>query len=217
MVLFQFYGGSSNWGGGMFNDFVYWLDYWGVRDIILPFILIFTIFFAVMQKISLFGPKSRKYNVVLSLAISLLVIIPHAIGMYPAETDVINIINDSIPEVALLVIVVVLVLMMLGMVAGKTVKPGAGVLNIIAAASVIVLLLIFANSIFPMPVLSYIDPAIQSLLVILLVFGLIIYWVAGPSKPSGVSSRFWFGPRTTEEETAMQKEHKDYEESLEKD
>jgi hypothetical protein len=218
MVLFQFYGGTrSFWGGGMFNDFVYWLDYWGVRDIILPFILIFTIFFAVLQKIRLFGPKSRKYNVVLSLAISLLVIIPHATGLYPAETDVINIINDSIPEVALLVIVVVLVLMMLGMVAGKSVRPGAGVLNTIAAVAVVLLLLIFANSIFPMGFMSYVDPAIQSLIVILLVFGLIIYWVAGPTKSAAEGTRYWFGPGMNTPEEYKKWEEEEREAAKERD
>ncbi len=204
MVLFQFYGGYRGWGG-YFGDFIYWLDYWGVRDIILPFILIFTIFFAVLQKIRLFGADSKKYNLVLSLAVSLLVVIPHAIGMYPPEADVINIINDAIPEVALLVVVVVLVLMMLGMISGKTVRPGAGVLNWVAAASVIILLLIFTNAIFPMPILAYIDPAIQSLIVILLVFGLLIYWVTSEkSKPA--TGRFWFGPRSPKELEAYKEE-----------
>jgi hypothetical protein len=202
MVLFQFFGGtsgwSSGWGGGYFSDFIYWLDYWGVRDIILPFILIFTIFFAVLQKIKLFGVDSKKYNTVLSLAVALTVVIPHAIGMYPAEADVVNIINDSIPEVALLVIVVVLVLMMLGMIAGKEVKF-AGVLPWVSGISVILLLFIFADAIFPFGISNYIDPAIQSLIVILLVFGLLIYWVAGePTKPSK-AHWFWQGPATEEE------------------
>lgn len=215
-MLFQFYGGYRSWGGGMFSDFVYWLDYWGVRDIILPFILIFTIFFAMLQKIKLFGREGKKYNVVLSLSVALLVVIPHAMGIYPPESDIINIINDSIPEVALLVVVVVLVLMMLGMVAGRTVRPGSTWLNWIAIASVVILLLIFANAIFPMPILNYIDPAIQSLIVILLVFGLLIYWVAGPSKPtpSGIAARRIFGPSSAAELTEMAEEAKKYDEDL---
>jgi hypothetical protein len=199
MALFQFYGGWSNWGGGYFSNFVYWLDYWGVRDIILPFILIFTIFFAMLQKIHLFGATdSKKYNMVISLAVALLVVIPHALGAYPPEADVINIINDSIPEVALLVVVVVLVLMMLGMIAGKEVKF-AGVLPWVSGISVVLLLFIFADAIFPFGISNYIDPAIQSLIVILLVFGLLIYWVAGePTKPER-AHWFWQGPATQAE------------------
>lgn len=171
----QFYGGYSGWGGGYFNNFVYWLDYWGVRDIILPFILIFTIFFAVLQRIHLFGEKDKKYNVAISLAIALLVVIPHATGMYPADTDVVNIINDAIPEVALLVIVVVLLLMMLGLGFGRA--YGFAVTGWVALIAGAILVMIFISAITPLPVLSYIDPSIQALIVILLVFGLIIWFV----------------------------------------
>ncbi len=186
-MLFQFYGGYHGWGG-YFSNFVYWLDYWGVRDIILPFILIFTIFFAVLQRIHLFGPKDKKYNVALSLAIALLVVIPHATGMYPPQADVVNIINDSIPEVALLVIVVVLLLMMLGLGLGKA--YGVAVTGWIALLAAIVLLLIFANAITPLPILSYIDPSIQALIVILLIFGLII-WFVTRDEPSESKRSFF--------------------------
>lgn len=194
MVLFQFYGGWSGWGGGYFSDFVYWLDYWGVRDIILPFILIFTIFFAVLQKIHLFGDKDKKYNVVLSLAVALLVIIPHATGMYPAEADVVNIINDSIPEVALLAIVVVLMLFMVGLAGGEV--PGkTGLTSLLAIAAIAVLVMIFVNAMTPMPILSYIDPGIQALIVILLIFGLVIWFVTKeePQQKKGLREWIWEG------------------------
>lgn len=172
----------------MFGNFVYWLDYWGVRDIILPFILIFTIFFAVLQKIDLFKTKvdnkevsGKKYNVALALAIALLTIIPHATGMYPAQYDVVNIINDSIPEVALLVIVVVLVLMMLGLGFGEA-TYARRITGWIAVLAGIVLIMIFLGNLFPMGFLSYIDPSIQALIVILLVFGLVVWFVT--SEPS---------------------------------
>jgi hypothetical protein len=192
MVLFQFYGGWSGWGGGYFSDFVYWLDYWGVRDIILPFILIFTIFFAVLEKIHLFGPKDKKYNVVLSLAVALLVIIPHATGMYPAEADVVNIINDSIPEVALLAIVVVLLLFMVGL-TGGTVPQKTGLTSLLAIAAMAILVMIFVNAMTPVPILQYIDPSIQALIVILLIFGLIIWFVTKeePAQKKGIREWLW--------------------------
>ncbi|MEM4253805.1 MAG: hypothetical protein QXR48_00240 [Candidatus Woesearchaeota archaeon] len=183
MVLFQFYGGYRGWGwGGYFSDFVYWLDYWGVRDIILPFILIFTIFFAVLQKINLFGTGSKKYNIVLSLAIALLVVIPHATGFYPPQADVVNIINDSIPEVALLVVVVVLLLFMVGLAGGEVPKK-TGLTSVIALAAMALIILIFVNAWTPIPILQYIDPSIQALIVILLVFGIIIWFVTKPEAP----------------------------------
>jgi len=176
-MLFQFYGGyrGGGYGGGMFSNFIYWLDFWGVRDIILPFILIFTIFFAVLQKVHLFGTKDKKYNVAIALAVSLLVIIPHATGAYPPNMDVVNIINDSIPEVALLVIVVVMLLMMIGLGFGKT--TGIAITGWVALIAAIVLIFIFVGAMTPLPILQYIDPSVQALIVILLVFGLIVWFV----------------------------------------
>ncbi len=192
MVLFQFYGAPR--GGGIFSNLVYWLEYWGVRDIILPFILIFTIFFAVLQKINLFGTNSKRYNVALSLAIALLVIIPHATGAYPPGADVVNIINDSIPEVALLVIVVVLLLVMVGLIGGKAPEK-TGFTSLLAIAASIILILFFVNGFLPMPILQYIDPSIQALIIILLVFGLVVWYVAreepAQGKEKGIREWFW--------------------------
>jgi hypothetical protein len=176
----------------MFSNFVYWLEYWGVRDIILPFILIFTIFFAVLQKIHLFGDKDKKYNVVLSLAIALLVIIPHVTGYYPQGFDVVNTINDSIPEVALLTIIVVLLLFMVGL-AGGTVPSKSPLTAVLALASCAILLLIFANQMTPVPFLEYIDPSIQALIVILLVFGLIVWFVTREDTASKPLTHFIWG------------------------
>jgi hypothetical protein len=183
MALLQFYGTYR--GGGMFANFLYWLDYWGVRDIILPFILIFTIIFAIMQKVNLFGQK--KYNVAIALAIALLTIIPHVTGTYPPGLDVINIINDSIPEFALLTVVVVLLLLMLGLGLGeapyKRVVTGWAV--VIAG---IILLLIFGSAIIPgLAFMHYLDPSIISLIVILIVFGLIVAFVTGGKESTSTA------------------------------
>lgn len=190
-----FYGYSSGYGsGGMFSNFVYWLDYWGVRDVILPFILIFTVFFAILQKINLFANRkpdgseiggSKKYNVAISLAIALLTVIPHATGAYPYGYDIINIINDSIPEVALLFITVVLLLMLVGLGFGQT--TAIHITGWIALVAGAILVMLFVNNVFPLPILEYIDPSIQALIVILLVFGLIVWFVTRES-PTGTDT-----------------------------
>ncbi len=195
MVLFQFYGGyRGGRGGGVFSNFMYWLDYWGVREIILPFILIFTIFFAVLQKVQMFGEQSKKYNVVLSLAIALVTVIPHATGMYPSQYDIVSIINDAIPEVALLVLVVVLLLLMLGLGFGRE-AAGFAIGGWIAVVAAIILVLIFIGSLTTIPILSYIDPSIQALIVILLVFGLVVWFV---TRGDEEDKRTWWEKAFTE-------------------
>jgi hypothetical protein len=177
-MVFQFYGGyRGGYGGGIFSDLVYWLEYWGVRDVILPFILIFTIFFALLQRIEMFGGdgKSKKYNVAIAISVALLTVIPHATGAYPPQYDIVNIINDAIPEIALLVIVVTMVLMMIGIGFGKA--YGVNLTGWIALIAAILVVLFFVNALLPLPILQYIDPSIQALIIILLVFAIVIWFV----------------------------------------
>jgi len=186
-------------GVGDFRGMMYYMQQWGVMDLFLPFILIFTILFAVLQKIGLFGAEGKKYNVALSVAMALLVVIPHVMGTYPPGKDVVEIINNSIPEVALLMIVVVMVLLMLGLTRGEKITGGyIGVgISIIAAA---ILAFIFIGNLSPVPILNRIDPALQSLIVILLIFGGIVYYVGreAPSTPSQTPLHHrWWGPPPT--------------------
>jgi hypothetical protein len=188
-MAFQFYGGyRGGYGGGIFSDLVYWLEYWGVRDIILPFILIFTIFFALLQRVEMFGKgQSKRYNVAIALAVALLTVIPHATGAYPPHLDVVNMINDALPEVALLVIVVTMVLMMIGIGFGKA--YGFALTGWVAMIAAILVVLIFINSMLPLPVLQYIDPSIQALIIILLVFAIVIWFVT--KEDSAGKKSFW--------------------------
>ena len=43
----------------------------GLYEVALPFILIFTIIFAVLQKINLFGKNTKNFNVIVALVIAL--------------------------------------------------------------------------------------------------------------------------------------------------
>lgn len=172
-MLFQY-------GGGMFQDTFYYLQQWGILDVLVPFILIFTIIYAVMQKINIFGTNSKRFNAIIALAITLTTIIPHVLGTYPPGTDIIVIINNSLPEVTLLIVAIVLLMIMLGLVYGNwpIETPLAGIAAIIAA---ILLVGIFLSNIITIPILSYLDPQLQTLIIVIIVFGLVFLYVTHES------------------------------------
>jgi len=200
-MLFQYYGFRA----GGFRDILYYLQQWGVIDVFLPFLLIFTILFAVLQKVQLFGREGRRFNVAISIGMSLLVIIPHIMGTYPPGKDIVNIINTSIPEVAFLFIAVVMLLLMLGLIKGRQITGGyvGTTVTVIAA---IIIVLIFLSAISPIPIISQIDPALQSLIVIFLIFGMIVYFVGRTERTDRVAwetahpfeHRWWGRPPRTE-------------------
>ena len=59
------------------EDFIRAMESWGLTDVLLPFLLIFTVVFAVLQKTKLFGDDKRNFNVVIALVmgITLLIIV----------------------------------------------------------------------------------------------------------------------------------------------
>ena len=129
--------------------------------------------------------KPRKnFNVIVSLAMALAVVIPHVTGRYPPNQDVVTIINNALPNVSLIAVAIVMVLLIIG-VFGKRMDIGeskvGGLFAILAILVVAVIFLaaagVFDRAFFPSWLYFIYDPQFQSLVVALLVFGLIIGWI----------------------------------------
>jgi len=173
------------------QDIIYTLDRIGFTDVFLPFILIFTIVFATLQKIELFGKgKSKRFNAVISLALSIGVIIPHSLNQYPPGLDVIDILNRALPNVSLLIIAVVFLLVLVGLFGGEA-KWGSGIIGgIVSAASVGAVVAIFGSAAGwweTSGILFFLsDPDVQAALIILAVFWLIISTITKEEKKPGI-------------------------------
>ena len=170
-----------------FQDIVYVLDNLGLRDFILPFILLFTVMFAVLEKIKLFK-NGRKYNSLIAFAISLIVIIPHLTGQYPPGSDVVEIINNALPGVALWVIIIVSFLILIGLFAPTNI-PLLSMLysNWIAIGAIVVVGYIFGASagwwgrVEGIPYWLQ-DPKTQALIIIIAIFWFVISFITGTDK-----------------------------------
>jgi len=153
------------------------MESWGLTDVMLPFLLIFTIIFAILQKANIFGVDKKRFNVITGLVISLLVVIPHVTGNYPGGYDVVEIINASLPSIALLVVAIIMVLLLIGIFGGESAWSGpvTGWVVIVAAIAV---LWIFGGSIWGWSgwdkFVGFFGEEIVILIIILLVFGIII-------------------------------------------
>ena len=170
----------------MFENFIAALDAWGVTDVLLPFVLVFTIIFATLQKTKILGDGKKQYNVIVSLVMGLAVVIPHIVGRYPFNFDPVNVINRALPQVSIIVVAIIMLLLIIG-VFGNEVEiaktPLAGWVVILA---IIAVLLIFGEAVgwFTMPYwLGFlINPELQALIVMILVFGIIIWFITKEDK-----------------------------------
>jgi len=173
-----------------FSDVFLRFENMGVLDSLLPFILIFTILFAVLQKTKIIGEGKRQFNTVIALIISLMVVIPHLTGRYPPGSDVVTIINTALPQVSLLVIVILAALLLIGVFAPGIMFGGTGFGAFLALLSIGAVVYIFGNAagwwrnVGFLRVLN--DPDTQAVIVIVLVFGLIIWFITRDSSEARV-------------------------------
>jgi len=90
-----------------FSDVIASLEDIGFYEVALPFLLIFTITFAILQKINIFGEKSKKFNAIIAIIMAFLVV----------RTDaIVTVMNDFLPQISLMALVIVVILLLVGIV-----------------------------------------------------------------------------------------------------
>ncbi|MBU1201152.1 MAG: hypothetical protein KJ583_01690 [Nanoarchaeota archaeon] len=191
-----------------FEYFIYNLDQMGVVDVILPFVIVFTIVFAALQKSLILGRESKKFNIVIAIVMGLAVVIPHVMGIYPPESDVVEIMNSALPNISLIAVAFIMVMLLLGIIGGELDFAGKSLGGIAAFISIIAVAVIFASSagwfrITPRWLQWIYDPYTRDIIVAILVFGVIIWFITKDdtkvkNKEKGFMqelSTIWKGPK----------------------
>ena len=163
------------------GDMLTTLENLGIMDVILPFILVFTLVFATLQKTKILGEK-KNFNVIIALAMGLAVVIPHATNSYPQGADVVDIINASLPQVALVMIVMLAMMILIGLWGVSPAWKGP-VTGFIMLAAFGIVIWIFAGAANFINVPEFLnDPELQAVIIILAIFGLIIKVITGSDE-----------------------------------
>jgi hypothetical protein len=190
------------------EEFVRILESWGLTDVLLPFILIFVVLFAILQKTRILGENQRRFNSVISLVISLAVVIPHVLGIYPRGGDIVEIINTAIPQVSIIIIAIVMLLLIVGILGGERNWMGGSLSGWVAILAVILILAIFGSAAgwwqgwdwFH----RFFGADAVAIVVMLLVFAIIVWWItkgdeadekAGSLGRLGKSFQDFFSPK----------------------
>jgi hypothetical protein len=178
-----------------FIEWIYWLQHIGLADVLIPFFLVFSVVFAVMAKTRILGEANaaKKFNVILALSMAFAVVVPHILWGTPDPTnpylvtgvvDVVKLINNSLPQVAAVIIGLIMVMLLLG-VFGKEWSPensGGGFVVLIA---LLIIVYIFGTNagwfgpagMFPWWLWWLTDPNTQMLLITLIVFGVVVWLI----------------------------------------
>lgn len=179
--------------GSLIERFMQAMERQGFVDVVLPFLLIFTIMFAILQKTQVLGEKKKNFNVVIALVSSLLVVIPHVTNRYPVDSDPIVIINNAIPQVSLILVAVIFLLILIGVFGQDKVFLGLAAPGWIMFVSLGIIIAIFGGAAgwwdgkFERWMTSVFGPDAIAILIMILVFGIVISFITSePSQESGL-------------------------------
>src|SRR3989338_6017463 len=170
------------------KGFMETLDNWGLTEALLPFLLIFTIIFAILQKTKILGEDKKNLSVIVAIVVGLLVVVPHATGRFPANADPVLIINDALPQVSIVLVAVIFLLILIGVFGQDYVFLGVTMPGWITLVSFIIIVLIFGGSAgwwtsgFGQTLEDFFGTEGVAVFIMIVTFGIIIAWITGDSK-----------------------------------
>jgi len=180
-----------------FDNAIRALDTLGVQDVVLPFLLIFTVSYVVIRNIPMFNKKSIAMT--LSLAISLAVIFPHVTGgnysYYGFNADVVDIINNSMPYIGLALIVVFSMLILLSIFGIQfTEYANTAYGGMLAITCLLIVGYIFGSSAgwFNTSMFYWLNQDTQALIVMVAIFVLMIMFITSEDKGDDKPFHKWF-------------------------
>src|SRR3989344_257782 len=115
------------------------LESFGFFDIILPFILVFTLIFAILEKTEIFGKDKKNLNAIASFAIAFFVV---------GATNIVPVLKDALPMISLVLVVIISFMLLYGSLhTGKEEFKLGGYRTLIGVIAFFAVILIFAGSI----------------------------------------------------------------------
>ncbi|MBS3142633.1 hypothetical protein J4464_04575 [Candidatus Woesearchaeota archaeon] len=152
-------------------EFFSTLQDYGIIEIALPFILVFAIMFAILEKTKIFGQDRKNISIVVSLVLAFIFVY-----FGPLET-----INKFLPSVSALAIAIIMLLILLGLFGWESRAPMGQLAVVVFVFALIAVIYLFGAAADWWSgwndLTSYFGSDAISLIIILLVFGLVIAWV----------------------------------------
>ena len=85
------------------------LEGWGLYDVMLPFLLVFILVFAILERIKLFGQQTRKFSAIIALVVGLLLV------RGGEQAALVQLINNYLPNVSAIIVIFLGFLILLGL------------------------------------------------------------------------------------------------------
>lgn len=165
-----------------FRDFLNLSEEIGVFEVLLPFLLVFTLSFGVLQKSKILGETGKQLNTIVSFVIALL---------FVRNQTLVSLINRFLPNVSIFMIIILMFLLLVGIFVGKEHSGWTG--NLLGLAFIVSLVFIIwalsSSSLdenFNLPeFLTDIDDQTKGTILFVGIFIIIIWLVTREPKEKG--------------------------------
>ena len=170
-----------------FDNFVRLLDTYQI-NVVLVFLLVFVIVYAILQKTRILGEGKKNLNTIVAMIVGLLVVIPHVTGRFPPNADPVLIIGDALPSISIVLVAIIFLLILIGVFGQEQVFLGVAMPGWIAFISFVLIVLIFGGSAgwwsgyFGQTIEQLFGTESIAVVIMLLVFGIVIAWITSDSK-----------------------------------
>lgn len=160
-----------------FGDTINYLVEIGVYDIFLPFLLVFAIVFAILEKTQILGVGKSNINAIVSVVVGLLLIV---------QKGIVETINLFLPRVSLIMVVILMGLLLITMLGGKHFQGLKGTTLGLAIVAVIIAIIMALTS-SPALGTSFLSPSDKEALlrigIPIGIFLLVIWFITSPPPP----------------------------------
>ena len=163
-----------------FYSLMDWFAGAGGFDIILPFLLIFTVTFAILQKVKLFGEK-KNIDAIISLIIAFFLVI---------QQGLVTVMQGFLPRVSMAILVFLMVLLVVGIFVGGSEWTGSLLGIAVIVAIVTVFWALGASLGWNVPYLDAFTEQDIAVLITIGVFLLVIWLIVREPKQQG-GGGFW--------------------------
>lgn len=168
------------------------MESYGLTDALLPFLLIFTILFAMLQKTKILGAGKKNFNVMVAFIIAAMVVIPHITNSYPGNYDLVEILNQALPDVSIIVVAVVMALLLIGLFGGEAKWMGGSLSGGVALVAFGIIIYFFGGAAgwWKNISINWWGQDTITLVIVILVFAIVIWYVTKEDTPADSASRF---------------------------
>jgi len=152
-----------------------------LTDSLFPFLLIFVVIFAILQKSNILGEGKRNFNVVVAFIMGAMVVIPHLTRSYPPGKDIVEIMNAALPQVSIVLVAIIMALLLIGILGGEAKWMGGSLSGWIAMVAFGLIVYIFGAEAgwwrnWP-AARNWWTSDTSSIVIIILVFAVVIWYI----------------------------------------